>query len=134
MRIGQGSLKSVADLDTRLAVLDGHQEDYAIVSPLLAYLPRLGNPHAEILEAVPLKRGHNQHDHLVGRFRLETSQQGFNPGLLLGGEEICVIVYIPFGRRNLQGRNGPRKAEQECEEQGSAQDPGKNPLHDPPKN
>ena len=55
-------------------------------------------------------------------------QNGFEPGLLAFGEDVRVIVHVPFGRWNRQGQDRPGKAEQQRDEKEPTRIAGKTRL------
>ena len=101
-RVGQGRLEAVADLEAHLPVVEEDHEDDAVVEPLPADPPRLGQADRELLEALAAERAEDGDDDLVRALALAGGQPRLEPVALGRGEGPRVVVDAPGGG----GRNG----------------------------
>ena len=120
-RIGQRSLKAVADLDRHFVVSHKDEKGNAVAFVFLAYPPGLRDALGVIFDRrVALHLWEYSNDDLVGRFPLELLKLCVEPKGCFGRNDVSVVVEITVGfwRDDFRGaaRKG-NKSEKDCGDQ-----------------
>ena len=109
--VGQEALEAVADFDPHPALLRRHDQEHAVVLPLLAEFPGREDLHGELLDAVAAEAGHREHGDLVGRGLLVRCQD--RPRSARGRPGSGCRPHRRHGRRDRalrpRGRRAPRR-------------------------
>jgi hypothetical protein len=114
--VGQGRLQPVAHLEPHLPVVQEDQEDHAVVEPLLADPPRLGETDGEVLEVLAFERPEDRHDDLVRAALLPAGELLLEAVAVGGRQRAGVVVHPPRRRRgDRQGARGEGGDEQQQE-------------------
>src|SRR5262249_27031563 len=97
-RVRQPRLGAVARLDSRLSVLHENRQESAVVLPLGADLPGLGDVDRNVLETLSLERWKDRHDDLVARGVLVSAQLRVDGVLVRRGQKAREVVEPAVGR------------------------------------
>ena len=73
--VGERAFEAVADLDAKLAVVLGDDQQRAVVDLLAPDLPGFRDPDRILLDGLGLRRRHDQHRDLAALARLEILQR-----------------------------------------------------------
>ena len=107
--VGERALEAVADLDAQMAVVLGDDQQRAVVDLLAADLPGFRDPDRKLLDALGLRRRHDQHRDLAALARLEILQGLRQRGDVAAGQRPGLIDHAPRQRRHRDvGRGGER--------------------------
>src|SRR6266700_1440199 len=122
-RIGELGLEAIADLEPHLPVFGKDQEDHAIVEPLLADTPGLGQTDGVVLETLALERAEDGDDDLIARSLLTGANLVLEPRAVLRRQHAGVVVDPTAGgfRNRERGLRDDRRAEQKREDEKPAQ-------------
>ncbi len=94
--------KPVADLDPNLPVLNGRDEQDAVVLPFASYTPALKEAIGEVLNFIAFQGGNSDNGHLARGLALELSQELLEILPLFRPENACEVVHVA-GRAQALG-------------------------------
>src|SRR5207249_10715209 len=118
LRVRQHGLETVTNLDPELAVLDEHDQQHAVVEPLVTETPLLEEPVRDVLDALALERAEERDRHLCAGGRFALGQERPEPLALGRLQEPRVVVHAAgrSGRQDERDRKDNREEQARSEE------------------
>jgi hypothetical protein len=102
-RVGQRTLKAVADLDAHPPLFRRDQKERAVVVFRIAQFPGAKQPIGVRLDLLAIERGHGRHDELDSGFLFEIGELALKIGDRDRRKNIR-LVHHPSGQRGEAGR------------------------------